>query len=504
MSSLVTTTPVSFQAFQLLQTSPEANSNLPSNYGTIDLKAIKQSALSLNQLLLGFSVDRSGSMEIVSKDGKTLLQHAQSVIINIARYLMDIHVENPDTKFAIKVVYFDNNLDEIPLFKINWEGQTDNLEQFIQTLTKYHPRGSTDIQKPLEYFKENALFTNENSHHILLTDGFPNMGFTSSTDLKECLPSCNNMFVGFGPDHAVDLLTSLSNHSNGDYNFVNSAENAGMLYGDLLHGILYNVANDITVKMKGGTLYNYKTKTWDSKLSFKNFATEHTQTLVFKFPWNSVEPHLFELHYTDFNSQKLSHYFSSTQSSIIYNTTNGECKEDSRNVAVERHMYRVKTMEYLSTSKQYSFGESAPRDLIEELEKFQRELDKFIERNNYKDDLFMINLQKDVKLCIASLESIHQPSMRAFIQSRLSTHGRQGGFAVNIDNLLDDDGEDHFEFMRRRLSLPVGGLRGFSTPNNSPPQFTPPRPGSMPRQSSAYTTPSQTKVMRACSQPVNN
>ena len=50
----------------------------------------------------------------------------------------------------------------------------------------------------------------------------------------------------------------------------------------------------------------------------------------------------------------------------------------------------------------------------------------------------MINLQKDVKLCITSLESIYQPNMRAFIQSRLSTHGRQGGFAVDIDNILDD------------------------------------------------------------------
>ena len=126
-------------------------------------------------------------------------------------------------------------------------------------------------------------------------------------------------------------MTSLSNNSNGDYNFVNSAENAnGMLYGELLHGILYNVANDITIKMKGGELYNYKTKTWDSKLSFKKFATEHTQTLVFQSQWNSVEPHLFELHYTDYQGQKLSHYFSSTQSSIKYNPTNGECKEESR------------------------------------------------------------------------------------------------------------------------------------------------------------------------------
>ena len=72
MSSIVAATPVSFQGFQLLQLSPEGDSNLPTNYGTIDLKSIKQSALSLKNLVLGFSVDRSGSMEVVSKDGKTL------------------------------------------------------------------------------------------------------------------------------------------------------------------------------------------------------------------------------------------------------------------------------------------------------------------------------------------------------------------------------------------------------------------------------------------------
>jgi len=492
MSSLAQTTPVNFQGFQLLQLSPEGDSNLPTNYGTIDLKAIKQSALSLNNLLLGFSVDRSGSMEVVSKDGKTLLQHAQSVIINIARYLMDVHKENPDTKFAIKVVYFDNNLDEIPLFKINWNSWTDDLDQFVENLTRFQPRGGTNIQKPLEYFKEYGLLNTDGNHyHILLTDGFPNVGFTSASDLQNSLPNCNNMFVGFGPDHAVDLLTSLSNNSNGDYNFVNSAENAGMLYGELLHGILYNVANDITIKMKGGKLYNYKTKTWDSKLTFKQFATEHSQTLVFQSNWTSVEPHLFELHYTDYQGEKLSHYFSSNQS-IRYNPTNGECKESSRNKHVERHMYRVKTMEYLHSAKQYSSRENAPRTLIEELEKFKIELDKFIKRNNYEDDLFMKNLQEDVRLCHKSLESVYRPAMRAFIQSRLSTHGRQAGFAVDIDNLLDENVDIDFSIPRMRgLSMPNSVLQNTSMP---------PR---MPRQRSAYTTPSQTNVMRQCSQPVS-
>ena len=56
---------------------PEGNSNLPSNYGTIDLKAIKQSTLSLNNLVLGFSVDRSGSMGgSPIEDSKTAMKNS--------------------------------------------------------------------------------------------------------------------------------------------------------------------------------------------------------------------------------------------------------------------------------------------------------------------------------------------------------------------------------------------------------------------------------------------
>ena len=73
-------------------------------------------------------------------------------------------------------MYFDNNLVEIPLFKINW-GQTDNLDEFIENITNFNPRGGTNIQKPLEYFKEYGLFNTDGNHyHILLTDGFPNDG----------------------------------------------------------------------------------------------------------------------------------------------------------------------------------------------------------------------------------------------------------------------------------------------------------------------------------------
>ena len=44
-------------------------------------------------------------------------------------------------------MYFDNTLDEIPLFKINW-GRTDNLDEFIENITNFKPRGGTNIQKP--------------------------------------------------------------------------------------------------------------------------------------------------------------------------------------------------------------------------------------------------------------------------------------------------------------------------------------------------------------------
>jgi hypothetical protein len=489
MSSFTTPTPLSFQAFKLLQKAPEGDSTLPNNYGTIDLKAIKQDALTLDKLILGFSLDRSGSMEIISKDGNSLLQHAQTVVINIARYLMDVNTKNPNTSFAIKVVYFDNQLDELPLFKINFENETDNIDDFIRNFKQYKPRGSTNIQLPIEHFKNNELFQEENSYHILLTDGKPNCGHTSSTDLQDSLPNCNNIFIGFGPDHAVKLLTSLAKTTDGEYNFVNSAENAGMLYGDLLHGILYNVSSDINVIMKGGQLYNYKTKSWDSKLNFKKFSTEHTQTLVFKFPWDSVEPQLFEINYTDYQDNKLSHNFSSTQDGMTYNPTNGECKEEYRDKHVEKHMYRVKTMEYLACMKNYTHGSIIGVALVNEIESFKEELDKFIKRNNYEDDLFMLNLQKDIQLCLTSSKQYSNPAIGAFLQSRLSTHGRQGGFAVDVDDLINNE-----------VHAVIGSLRGFSAPN-AVLQTTPP---TSLRQSSAYTTPSQTVLMRACSQqPIN-
>jgi len=491
MTSFITNTPLSFKAFKLLQSSPEGDTILPTNYGTVDLDAIKQDALTLEKLILGFSIDRSGSMEIISKDGNSLLQHAQTVVINIARYLIELNTKNPSTSFAIKIVYFDNYVDELPLFKINFENKTDNLDNFITDLKQYVPRGGTNIQLPIEYFRNNKLFNEEeDAYHILLTDGKPNCGHTSSTDLQDSLPTCNNIFIGFGPDHAVKLLTSLAKNTNGEYNFVNSAENAGMLYGDLLHSILYNVCRDITVSMKGGKLYNYKTKSWEQTLNFKMFSTEHTQTLVFKFPWDSVEPQLFEVHYTDYQNNDLTHTFSSTQNGIAYNPTNGECKEVTRNKHVEKHMYRVKTMEYLECMKNYTHGTIIGQALVKEIESFKEELDKFIKRNNYDDDLFMLNLQKDIQLCLMSAEEYYNPTIGAFLQSRLSTHGRQGGFAVDVDDLINNE-----------VHGAIGSLRGFTAPNSAPVQNI---PRTSLRQSSAYTTPSQTVLMRACSQQINN
>ena len=133
-------------------------------------------------------------------------------------------------------------------------------------------------------------------------------------------------------------------------------------------------------------------------------------------------------------------------------------KKNHVNKHVERHMYRVKTMEYLHTTKQYSgFNTNAPTTLIEELENFQTELDKFIKRNNYEDDLFMKNLLEDVKLCLKSLESVFRPAMRAFIQSRLINTRTSSGFAVDIDDVLNQDDN-------KTAFAPPYGIRGFSMP----------------------------------------
>ena len=56
--------------------------------------------------------------------------------------------------------------------------------------------------------------------------------------------------------------------SNGSYHFVDTIENAGMVYGEIIHSLLYKTVEDIKVYVEGVEVYDFNENCWTNKVKF--------------------------------------------------------------------------------------------------------------------------------------------------------------------------------------------------------------------------------------------
>ena len=87
--------------------------------------------------------------------------------------------------------------------------------------------------------------------------------------------------------------------SNGTYHFVDSIENAGMVYGEIIHGLLYAAVKDITVTVTGAEVYDFTKNKWSNTVKFNTFASQHTQSLILRSSWDSVDIVTVNIVYTE-------------------------------------------------------------------------------------------------------------------------------------------------------------------------------------------------------------
>lgn len=95
---------------------------------------------------------------------------------------------------------------------------------------------------------------------LLLTDGEANMGLTHSRDILNLIRNTVNTFngtsissVGYGTNHNVELLQSISTEGGGSYYVVNNLENVATVFGDILGGLVSCVAQQVRVILPVGT-----------------------------------------------------------------------------------------------------------------------------------------------------------------------------------------------------------------------------------------------------------
>ena len=95
---------------------------------------------------------------------------------------------------------------------------------------------------------------------LLLTDGVANLGLTRPQDILELVRNTIDKFsgtsissVGYGNDHNIELLQSISTEGGGSYYVVNNLEDVASVFGDILGGLVSCAAQQVRAILPAGT-----------------------------------------------------------------------------------------------------------------------------------------------------------------------------------------------------------------------------------------------------------
>jgi len=254
------------------------NASGENNYfGVINLK-IKKMDPSIQKRHFVFNVDCSGSMSDTCNDGRTKMDHANHTLINMINYF----AEHAELMVSITVVAFDSSIYNIIT---NEEVREDNLDKLIQDVKKIRPKDMTNIEKALVNSRDYIASYNNNTDsdvyvsHIFMTDGDATQGETVPLKLKEYIsPLVSNIFIGFGIEHNVYLLKELASDFKNNYYFVDALEKAGLVYGEILHSIIYRVLENTNISVVNGLIYDWKKNSWVDRIDIGDLISETNKT----------------------------------------------------------------------------------------------------------------------------------------------------------------------------------------------------------------------------------
>ena len=484
---------------------PDIIKDLPeSKFGLLTLKATT-STLTQKKLEFIFQIDCSGSMGDYCTDGRTKMQH----ILHTLRNMILFFKENKELKVNVTIHAFDDTI-----YKIvdHTDVNEDTYQKIITSINSIEPRGATNIERALIDTKNIAsklknLYPESIIHHILMTDGRPTSGSGSYELLKNIVDtSYTNTFIGFGIDHDAALLNSIgsSNEKCSNY-FIDQLENAGLVYGEILHGLVYKLLDNVEISIENGIIYNFKTNTWNTTIKVGDIVSD---SLKF-YHIISNTPECCQIH---INGEKV--YDEPTYSQIIHQTNSSF--ED-----LTKYIYRQQTQEILfkinnfleKTNEQTKpvcfmrfLNETKPDNNLEknklklELNDLFEELKQYMQDNNLNDDLLLKNLCDDIYICHRTIGTQYA---QMYCGARMSSQGNQRTYTAT--KIPKDDREFNPANIIQRSN--AGQYNGFFNENEDYEKYKeiiPPPPALLRHEVSEslatpYRTASNMRVMREVS-----
>jgi hypothetical protein len=421
-----------------------------------------------------FMIDCSGSMSDMCLDHRSKMQH----IIHTLKNIIIFFHENPTINVNITIYAFDTNIyPVVSRTKIT----DDNLNNIMHKISQIVPRGSTNIEIALRKISEEVTllsrkFPNNDINHIFMTDGECTDGSSDITVLQNLINSnITNAFIGFGIEHDDILLNGISNQTNSSYYFIDKLERAGLVYGEILHGIIYKLMTNVEIVIENGVIYNYKSNTWDNSLQIGSIASQSNK--IFNIASNCPENCKVNIKGTvdGVNIMFPSNLTESTDLTI--------------------HIYRQRTLEllydvniYIKQNKNRNYNRITETDnlfmeqhgnLKVRMISLMEEMKKYMSDNHLDNNKILKNLCDDIYICYQTIDTRYG-SM--FCTARQTSQGTQRLYTVSeiTDNLY------YIPILQRQTnSLNL---------NHTMSDF----------EDTPYLTPQATQIMREISRPHTN
>jgi uncharacterized protein YegL len=413
-------------------------------FGILNLKASSVSLNEEQEYDFIFMIDCSGSMSDRCADGRDKMQHIVHTLKNMITYFK----ENPGIKTHITIYAFDSKIYKI----IERTRITDeNFHLIIANVGSISPRDSTNIELALKtVLKTVEKIKSENPLHniinIFMTDGQSTDGKADHAYLSTLVDdSVTNAFIGFGIDHDAGLLNAVSEGENSAYHFIDKLENSGLVYGEILHGIVYKLLKQVEIHVENGLIYDFKNNCWTNTLFIGEIVSE---------------------------SSKFYHVASETPEECFIEIQGKKCCETDSDFhlninATDRcdlanFIFRQRTLQLLFEVKDFlkrkntneitdaiflTYRTSVNSNQIREeenrirkkLSDFIEEMKEYMEDNSLTQDKFMKNLCDDIYICYRTFGTKFG---NMFVSARQTSQGTQRCYTVT--NTQTDDLYDRF------------------------------------------------------------
>ena len=449
------------------------------HFGVINI-VIDEISINMSPIFILFTSDISGSMSDRCIDGSTKMEHVIHTIRNILVLFAKKSEEGHE--IWIQVVGFDDKIDNIILpVKVT----NDNLDALLNRLKIMRPRNSTNIEMAMKN-ASNVLSKFSEEHpdflisHILTTDGNSTCGNCDPTYLSTLVsPKYINTFIGYGYEHSAELLNTMANNKNSQYFFIDKIENGGLVFGEIIHSILYQALTDLVIQVKegDGLIYDYATNQWKNTLTVGSLVGEANK--VYHICCSTPENVVFDIFFIDMNKN-------------LYNVSPSMLSTTD----LSKYLFRQKTLELLFESRQQPNS-----SFHSQVTQFLQQLKQYMTHYQLLEDPFFMGLHDDIFII---LNTTYTEYNDMFTIARANSNGR--GLSYNVADIPSYSSTDTVDWNRTGLRRNMANTFFPSTLDYDEENQTIPiqsqRLLSATPLNRAHSTPRQIEVMRSCSQPM--